>query len=256
MALVFSKTGRVKRSEVAKKLLHETTYNRIFIKPSQGVVGIRRVKTPSWSAAGRAVLNVIHADMAAKAPASMCLGHKGKDFYACLKTQANNLLDYANQNGFLYALNILMQKSPGEADNALLHHLLYARAPYSAKMNGHRIARVAALTKQTTEAGVEQVIRDDLVIDAPLFNKEEVSKYPVIQQNIAHYTAMLERFPVAVVNNAGQLAMMMAENNLLPDEVRASFNEVATVIQANRDALINVVKETIRNTVGAEKSLI
>jgi len=125
-----------------KKVIERINLGKVFLKPSQGIFGIRHAGRPAWdSHAETDVLQKIWTAMEALAPASMCVGHKGKDFFKCLKTQANAHLPYAGVSGIWYAATLGGSKA--EALRILRNRFIYgwkSHKPDTAIANGRRIA--------------------------------------------------------------------------------------------------------------------
>ncbi len=228
MAITYQRARR----QGPKKDIHQLQLGKIFIKPSQGIFGIRRAGTPKWSEAGLQVLKPIRAEMAAKGIASHCIGKRGREFFKCLKENAMSNLGYAGKFGFWYALQ---NKGDMTIEYVAQHRFIDMNKPDTAKMNGRRIVHYVMAGMD-----IDTAVKNALVIPVELFDEEGI-RQSVSPENVDKILSIAHKIQKMWQDNipifAEQFAKQLSSYEL-PQDVK---NKLAGITaEAVRTALANV----------------
>jgi len=228
--LIRTPSKKSRKSDAISQLLHA----KIFIKPSQGVAGIRVKGRPAWSSDAENILKVIWSDFAAKGIANFCLGQKGKQFYKCLQ-EKSAILDYSQKSGLWFAVDTLIaQGKELEAKNWVRYRFTKAPYPDSATQNGHRIARYIAIGGKS----LEDAVKDGLYVNKNLHptsipkNAKHKDKLEAIRREV------LESFINEAASAAHLFAQGMVNNIFVPPEVAAAFEKVVNIPLEDLKAVI------------------
>jgi len=216
MAITYQRARR----QGPKKDIHQLQLGKIFIKPSQGIFGIRRAGTPKWSEAGLQVLRPIRAEMAAKGISSHCIGKRGREYFKCLKDAAMGNLAYAGKSGFWYALQ---WKSPESIQFSAQHRFIDMKTPDTAKMNAHRIVHYVMAGMD-----LDAAVRNAIVIPQDLFDDKTIEQ-SVAPENREKVLGVAQRVRAAWKDQIPYLAEQFARklaNYELPQEEK---NRLATI---------------------------
>ena len=231
-----SKSAKSSRTEGVRSLIRA----KVFVKPSQGIAGIRHKGRPSWSAEAEQLLNTFRTDFSARGIANFCVGKKGRQFYSCLRQEAQKL-EYAGKDGFWWSADILISKGKEQVvrDWAIKR---FGTAPYpdSGVQNGHRIARYMALSGKDLETAVKEAlyVNSSLHPDSVPKNSTNYDKLEDIRKEA------LKTFIDKAAENTIVFADTMASNVLIPPEIATKFEAVAKhTSEEVKDAIVKVLTE-------------
>ena len=229
-----TKSARSSRTEGVRALVRA----KVFVKPSQGVAGIRHKGRPNWNADAEQLLNTFRADFSAHGIANFCVGKKGRQFYSCLRDEAQKL-EYAGKNGFWWAADTLISKGKEQVvRNWAVTRFGTSSYPDSGLQNGHRIARYMALGGKDLKTAVNEAlyVNTSLHPNSIPENAANRDKLEEIRKDA------LKTFIDKAVENTIAFAGMMADNVLIPPDIANKFKAVA---ETDAEELRRVITDTL-----------
>jgi hypothetical protein len=224
-----------------KKLIENLNLGKVFLRPSQGIFGIRHAGRPQWSALAReSVLPTFWESMKAVGVASFCRGKSGKEYFKCLQEQAGVKLPYAGVSGIWYA--IALEPDEGKKYAILMNRFVtgWQRA-YSdtAVMNAKRIvhAYIANAARDVDEAIRLYFVKPVQLTDKR-YAKEANDKAgkPMTDDLIDKLiNDTVERYKEQFADTFVAYATAIANSAHLPEQYRAKAN---TLKGESKEALI------------------
>ena len=231
-----TKSAKSSRTEGVRALVRA----KVFVKPSQGVAGIRHKGRPNWSADAEQLLNTFRTDFSAHGIANFCVGKKGRQFYSCLRQEAQKL-EYAGKDGFWWAADVLISKGKEQVvRNWAIKRFGTAPYPDSGVQNGHRIARYMALGGKDLATAVKEAlyVNPSLHPDSIPANSANHDKLEAIRKEA------LKTFIDKAAENTITFADTMKSNVLIPPEIAAKFEAVTKhTAEEVKDAIVKVLTE-------------